>query len=388
MTLTPETLAFLASDAGARLLDSLAAEDLSEAHTLALLTRLRRHYTMSQASAALEQARLRLRAVEKFGADAARMFFTRAALEQASDPLARRYRAQAAANLVVVDAGCGLGADSLALAQAGGRVLGLDIDPLRVLLARHNAAALGVDARFEAADVRADLPLADLVFFDPARRDSAGSRFHDVERYEPPLATVRRWRVPHVIAKLSPGVDKAQLAPYSGQVEFISVNGALKEAVLWLGFDVQRPAATLLLAEDAHHWHTPPHPAETRLSAPRSWLLEPDPALLRAGLVAEAASVWDAYQLDAQIAYLTADAPPSTPWAREWRVLDWMPFNLKRLRAYLRQHNVGAVTVKKRGAAVTPEELIAQLRLSGSETRTLVLTRCANQPVVLVCVDS
>ncbi len=388
MTLTPETLAFLASDTGARLLADLATADLSDNNTLALLTCLRRRCAPEQAGAALEQARLRLKAVEKFGADAPHMFFTRAALEQASDPLARRYRAQIAAGLDVVDAGCGVGADTLALARAGGRALGLDIDPLRVLLARHNAAALGVDARFDVADVRVGLPPADLAFFDPARRTSAGDRIHDVERYDPPLATVRGWRAPRVVAKLSPGVDKAQLAPYGGQVEFISAGGALKEAVLWLGFDAQRPAATLLLAEGAHHWHAPPRPAETRLSAPRGWLLEPDPALLRAELVADAASAWDAYQLDAEIAYLTADTPPQTPWARAWRVLDWMPFNLKRLRAYLREHNVGTVTVKKRGAAIAPEELIARLRLSGAETRTLALTRCAGQPAVLVCVDA
>ena len=388
MTLSPETLAFLVSDAGARLLADLATADLSDSNTLALLTRLRRHHTPEQAGAALEQARLRLKAIDKFGTDAARMFFTRSALEQASDPLARRYRAQVADGLDVVDAGCGIGADALALARAGGRVLGLDIDPLRVLLARHNAAALGVNARFDVADVRAGLPPADLAFFDPARRDSAGDRIHDVERYDPPLATVRAWRAPRVVAKLSPGVDKAQLAPYGGQVEFISAGGALKEAVLWLGFDAQRPAATLLLAEGAYHWHAPPQPAAVRLSAPRGWLLEPDPALLRAGLVAEAASAWDAYQLDAEIAYLTADTLPQTPWARAWRVLDWMPFNLKRLRAYLRERCVGTVTVKKRGAAVAPEELIARLRLSGSAARTLALTRCAGQPVVLVCADA
>lgn len=389
MTITPATLAFLTSDAGARLLENLAAEDLSDANTLALLTRLRRDYSPEQAGAALEQARLRVKAADKFGADAARMFFTRPALEQASDLLARRYRAQAAAGLDVVDAGCGIGADALALARAGGRVLGLDIDPLRVLLARHNAAALGVDARFDVADVRVGLPPADLAFFDPARRDAAGSRIHDVERYDPPLATTRNWRVPRVIAKLSPGVDKAQLAPYGGQVEFISVNGALKEAVLWLGFDAPRPAAALLLDDGtAHVWRALAPAAEPRLSAPRGWLLEPDPALLRAGLVTDAAVTWDAYQLDAEIAYLTADSPPETPWARAWRVLDWLPFNLKRLRAYLREHNVGTVTVKKRGAAMTPEELIARLRLAGAESRTLALTRCAGRPVVLVCADA
>ncbi len=93
MTLTASAIDFLATDTGRQLLDSLAHEDLAEAHTLTSLTRLRKTYTLEQASAALEMARLRLKAVDKFGVDAARLFFTREALEQVSDPLIRVYRA-------------------------------------------------------------------------------------------------------------------------------------------------------------------------------------------------------------------------------------------------------------------------------------------------------
>ncbi|MBC7870509.1 MAG: SAM-dependent methyltransferase, partial [Chitinophagaceae bacterium] len=64
-----------------------------------------------------------------------------------------------------------------------------------------------------------------------------------------------------------------------------------------------------------------------------------------------------------------------------------MPFNLKKQRAYLRERNVGTVTVKKRGSALTPEGLIADLKLKGDETRTLVLTRCAGRPIVMICSD-
>ncbi len=51
-----------------------------------------------------------------------------------------------------------------------------------------------------------------------------------------------------------------------------------------------------------------------------------------------------------------------------------MPFSLKRLRAYLRQRNVGRATVKKRGSPLQPEELIRELRLEGEEERVLFLT--------------
>ncbi len=383
MAFTLEDVTFLSSPAGEVLLTRLAGEDLSEANTLRLVTALRRDHDAPQAGTALALARLRLKAVDKFGPDALRLFFTPDALEQASDPRIRRYRAVAAAGRTLVDAGCGIGADSLALAAAGADVLGLDLDPVRVVMARLNAAALGLPARFDVADIRAGLPLSDMAFFDPARRDDSGRRLHDVEAYAPPLSTVRGWSQPDILVKLSPGLELTQIESYRGKVEFISVDGDLKEATLRLG-GAPGMQATLLTADEVLTWPAG-EPVEPRLSEPRGWLLEPDPALLRAGLVTDAALAWNAAQLDDTIAYLTADERPETPWMRGWRVLDWLPFGVKALRSYLRERNVGRVTVKKRGTAVTPDSLIPQLRLKGDETRTLVLTRARGRQIVLIC---
>ena len=383
MAFTLEDVAFLSSPTGEALLTRLAGEDLSEANTLRLVTALRRDHDAPQAGTALALARLRLKAVDKFGPDALRLFFTPDALEQASDPRIRRYRAVAAAGRTLVDAGCGIGADSLALAAAGADVLGLDLDPVRVVMARLNAAALGLPARFDVADIRAGLPLSDMAFFDPARRDDSGRRLHDVEAYAPPLSTVRGWSQPDILVKLSPGLELTQIESYRGKVEFISVDGDLKEATLRLG-GAPGMQATLLTADEVLTWPAG-EPVEPRLSEPRGWLLEPDPALLRAGLVTDAALAWNAAQLDDTIAYLTADERPETPWMRGWRVLDWLPFGVKALRSYLRERNVGRVTVKKRGTAVTPDSLIPQLRLKGDETRTLVLTRARGRQIVLIC---
>jgi SAM-dependent methyltransferase len=385
MAITLSDVEFLASETGAELLERLASEDLSEADTLKLLTDLRRRVSPQQAGAALEMARLRLKAVEKFGDDARRMFFTREALEQASDPLVRRYRSRAARGKQALDVCCGIGSDSLAMAQAGGDVLGLDMDPVRIAIARYNAAALGLAARFETADVRGDLPDTDMAFFDPARRDETGRRIHDVEQYEPPLSLIRNWRYPLIMVKLSPGVKMEQLASYGGGIEFISVNGDLKEALLWLGSDFTGAKATLLTDTGEYHWPSALQQAASHLSEPRSWLVEPDPALLRATLVADVADAFRGCQLDETIAYFTTDEQPHSPWLRAWKILDWMPFHLKRLRIYLRERNVGNITVKKRGVAMTPEELTAALKLKGDEARTLVLTRCKGKPIVLIC---
>ncbi len=370
-----------------RLLARLSSEDLSAAAALRLLTNLRKDYSAEQSRAALEMAQLRVKAVDKFGVDAGSLFFTRDALEQASDPLVRRYRAtQIGSDLQVVDACCGIGADSLTFAAAGAGVIGIDRDAVRIAIANYNTRVLGLNAQFSVGDVTTALPPADLIFFDPARRDDKGNRIHNVEQYQPPLATIQRWEADRVVVKLSPGVDLAQLANYGGRVEFISVDGDLKEAVLWHGTGEQGTTATLLTGENTFHWQAESD-GETALAEPRAWLVEPDPALLRAGVVQSVAAHVGGWLLDETIAYITTDTKPDSPWLRSWQILDWMPFNLKHLRAYLREHNVGRVTVKKRGTAVTPETLLPQLKLKGGDSRVLVLTRCKGQQIVMICAE-
>ncbi len=378
----------MASETGARLLDRLAAEDLSESATLRLITNLRKNYSADQARAAVEMARLRVKAIDKFGTDASAMFFTRDALEQASDPLIRQYRASQIKVESLIDAGCGIGADSLSLASSGSSVIGIDLDAVRVEIARFNASVLGVNATFQVGDVCSSLPDADAVFFDPARRDELGRRIFDVEQYLPPLHSINAWPHTQVIVKLSPGVDLAQLEPYAGRVEFISVSGDLKEALLWRDDSSHGLTATLLVDDQAYKWESPAsHDLDKSLSEPRAWLVEPDPSLLRAGLVKDVADHFDGTLLDETIAYFTTDQKPDSPWLRSWAILDWMPFNLKHLKAYLREHQVGHVTVKKRGTAVTPETLIPQLKLKGDESRVLVLTRCQGRQIVMICAD-
>lgn len=92
--------------------------------------------------------------------------------------------------------------------------------------------------------------------------------------------------------------------------------------------------------------------------------------------------------LDETIAYLTMDLKTDTPWGRYWQVMDWMPFQLKRLRRHLVERGAGKLTVKKRGFPLAPEDLIVRLRLkSGSESRVLVMTRHNGKPIAIICED-
>jgi hypothetical protein len=407
MTLSLDDLDFLTSPPGYALLGHLAQADLSDHARLPLITALRKTYTADQARAAVTLAAARIKARGKFGPDAARLYITDEAVQQASDPAVRRYRVRhfdAPASISepeestaiwrdnLLDVCCGAGSDALTFAAAlptdsSAHVLGLDIDAARVRMAGLNAAALGLDrARFEVADVRDGIAAPyDAIFYDPARRED-GRRIFDVEQYQPPLSLIRAWDSRRVMVKLSPGVDLDQLRAYPGSVEFISVEGDLKEALLRTQDEGRRLAATLIHGGMIHRWTaSPDHDAE--IGAPLSWLVEPDPALIRAGLVQSAAAVFSGQMLDEMIAYFTTAQRPLSPWARAWQLEDWMPFNLKRLRSYLRERGVGKVTVKKRGSAITPEALITGLKLKGDATRTVVITRLRGEPVALICRD-
>ena len=120
------------------------------------------------------------------------------------------------------------------------------------------------------------------------------------------------------------------------------------------------------------------------LSAPLRYIYEPDPAILRAGLVRPLSQQLNAAQLDEDIAYLTSDRYQPTHFARAWEIETWLPFNLKHLRDFLRQRKVGRVTVKKRGSPLEPEALIRDLRLKGDQERVIFLTHFMGKPIVIL----
>jgi SAM-dependent methyltransferase len=396
----PRTLRDLLSPAGQEVLQ--AAMDLAprpEDYLRHFQTLVRRH-PEPRARAALEIAIARRAALAKFP-QCERLYFSRESLEQASAYAVSSYRAGRYRDFSqVADLGCSAGGDTLALAAVAPTV-GIDLDPDRLALAAANLQATGLAgrARLVQADLTAPLPLAPApglaLFFDPARR-SAGRRVFSVHAYHPPLAVVKDWlpAYPALGVKISPGVKLAELAGYPAELEFISLQGQLKEAVLWFGpFRTVQTRATLLpgpftlVAAGRPGAGFEPPESGLPLREPQAYLYEPDPAVLRAGLVEALGEQLGAAQLDPDIAYLTADQQTSTPFARVWAVEEWFPFNLKRLRAYLRARGIGRVVVKKRGSPLDPEALIKKLRLKGDEGRVVVLTHLRGRPIVLICFE-
>lgn len=377
---------------GERLLAEASGLGTGPATLLATATALRRSHPAELVAAALTQVRLREAARPRFGPDAGRMFFTPQGLEQATRPVvaahrARRFSATQAGR--VVDLGCGVGGDLVALARAGMAVHGVDRDPLTVAVAQANVRALGLagQVRVEQGDVReVDLAGVPAAFCDPARR-SGGRRVFDPAGYSPPFDFLHQVAaaVPLTGAKVAPGIPH-ELVPEGTEAEWVSVAGEVKEAALWWGeLATARRRATLLPSGATMTDSADPGTEPPPVAPPGRWLYEPDGAVIRAHLVAELANATGGWLLDSTIAYLASDVLVDTPFARGYEVTDVLPFSLKRLRALLRSRRVGAVTVKKRGSAIDPDALRRDLRLTGDEHATVVLTRVASAPTVLLC---
>lgn len=344
-----------------------------------------------RAAAALTQVGLRVRGVAKFGEDALRMFFTPDGLEQATRRRVADHRAArlaAARPSSVVDLGCGIGGDLVALSRAGLVAAGVDLDPVRVAVATANLAALGLEgAATEADATRLPLDGFGVAVVDPARRDGRG-RVFDVNGWTPSwdFTTSLLTGRPSV-AKLAPGLPH-DLVPDGVEAEWVSDRGEVKEAALWSPhLAVARRRATVLLPEGLVSITEEDDPYDGLPRPVRGlgrYLHEPDGAVVRAGLVTAVAGELGGGLLDQHIAYVTSDEPLASALATAYEVLEVLPYREKQLRAALRERRVGRLEIKKRGVDVVPEQLRKRLALSGSESATIVLTRIAGEGTALL----
>lgn len=351
------------------------------------------HAAPEQRAAALGQVQLRERAVAKFGDDAARMWFTRDGLEQATRPRVASHRAArlwAAQPRSVIDLGCGIGSDLIAFARAGLTAAGIDLDPVRAALAAANLEALGLTGAVQQADATTiDLAAFGVAFADPARRSGRGRTF-DPDCWTPPWPFVEALLHRPSVVKVAPGIPH-DMVPEGVEAEWVSEGGEVKEAALWSPeLATCRRRATVIpttsdtglvsLTDEDDPWQDRDRPVRTV----GSFLYEPDGAVIRAGLVTAVAGLVDGGLIDPHIAWVTANSRQPTPFARSYQVLEHLPYREKLLRAALRERGIGRLTIKKRGVDVVPEQLRKRLSLQGDAEGTIILTRANGQGAVFL----
>lgn len=376
---------WLVSDAAAPALAAASRE--ADPGSLGAATRLRALVEPDRAAAVLSQVALRRRARTKFGDRADTLFFTPDGLEQATRAgvaarRARRFAALGARR--VVDLGCGLGADALALIDAGVDVVAVEIDEVTAVLASANLGREVVtgDAEEHWSAWASSEPGDGVgVFADPARRTASGRSWR-VEDLSPPwsfVVSLLDGRRPACV-KLGPGVPHA-LIPDAVAAEWISESVSVVECALWSAPGMRAARTAVVDGVELSGGQGAPR---ADVGAVGEFIYEPDGAVVRAGLVDDLALLLRARRLASGIAYLSSGESLPTPFATCFAVREVLPYDEKVLRGWVRREGIGSLEIKKRGIDVDPADLRRRLRPKGRATATLILTPTTAGAVAIV----
>ena len=376
-----QSLIKLLSPEGARLLGELGPV-YKRADVLKLVTDLRKAgYDPELIATALTQVRLRRMAEAKFGEFANQMLFSQEGLEQASRLRvaavhAGRFRANGIQH--IADLGCGIGSESLAMASLDLEVSAFEKDEVTAAIASFNLASFP-NVSVQHKDItEIDLAEFDGLFFDPSRRDNRNRIFRP-EDFSPSFSFVlEKAKTKPTIIKLGPGHSHEQI-PEDSEAVWVSVDGELVELGLYFG-KVKREnvnrAALLIKASGTHEYVSVNKTIEhAEIAELGEYLYEPDNALIRSRLMGDFAREHSLNAISPDIAYLSSNEKIDSPWLRSYRVIDEIAFDRKKLSAFLNQHDIGAIQIKKRGVDVIPEELRKELKLKGRMPGTLVITK-------------
>lgn len=387
MRFTLDDVAYLGSDEGRGALTEVEGSTLTDASRISDIATARARFG-SRAAVLIETTLLRRKAAAKF-ADPSEWLFTGEALEQATAGAVAAHRAQRLAGRDVHDVTCSVGTELAALRTTGFRIVGSDIDEVRLAMASHNLAGDEPNALLCRADALAPITRDTTVIADPARR-SAGRRTFHPRDYTPALDDLLAvYANRDLVVKCAPGIDFDQVRRlgFHGEIEVTSLGAGVREACLWspgLGTpDVTRRATILDRAEEI----TDAEPDECPVAPAGRWIVDPDGAVVRAGLVRHYGARHGLWQLDPAIAYLSGDELPSG--VRGFEVIAELAFAERALRQELSVRDVGALEILVRGVSVDPDALRSRLRLRGSQRLSVVITRIgaggASRVVVYVC---
>lgn len=389
--ITVAGVAYLTSDAGRRALTAASARALTDATLVADVAAIRAD-AGQWAPAVVETVRARRRAAAKLPGTEG-WLWTSDAVDQATAGPVAALRAREVARrfpgLPVHDVTCSVGADLAALAAVGLTAIGSDLDPARAAMAAHN---LG-DVPVLVADALTPTSRGTVVVADPARR-AGGRRLWGAAATLPPLPdllAVYDGR-PYAI-KCAPGIDHAALRAdgFTGETQVVSLDGGVREVCLWSHTDpgVTRRATVLRTERGAEPGAvvveeiTDAEPDDAEPGDPGRFVIDPDGAIVRAGLVRHWATRHGLWQLDPQIAHVTGDAVP--PGARGFAIRERLPMTEKVLRRAVRDAGFGSLEILVRGVDVDPDVLRRRLRPEGDVPGALVVTRIGRRATAFLC---
>jgi hypothetical protein len=355
-----------------------------------LQVRLRKVFSAERARLVVQQVVLRQKAVEKFGEQADRMFFTDVALQQATDQKIAAYKASRFLDEnSLVDYCCGIGGDLIAMAGRA-PTTGWDRAPEMVLFAQANLRAWNRDTNVQVCigSVEDHPPTAgDYWHLDPDRRVE-GRRSTQIQWHSPDEDTIRNWlaTAPHGAIKLAPATQLAPEWQARAELEWITRDRQCRQLVAWFGNLSQAISLrrATVVGSTVSSFVGDSHCKASIAEEISNYVFDTDPAIRAAGLTGAFANSLGCTALATGEAYLTADEPIEHPLLSRFRVIDVLPLRISELAKHVRSLGIRELEIKTRAVAVRPEELRKKLKLTGSASATLLLTRQGKREIAIL----
>lgn len=289
----------------------------------------------------------------------------------------------------VLDMTCGLGVDASFLASdSATKLTALDLDAKIAAVAKANFKSrpnIEIIHGDSVEYLRESNETFDLIFIDPARRDSTGGRVYNLHDCTPDVTTLLPLMLSHarrVMIKMSPMLDVTQTLRDLRHVRNLCVvdeRGECRELLAIIDRDTTAEPVITAWSDGISFSFTPSDEtnatAVTAIPAPGNCLLEPSPALMKAAPFRLLCSRFNAAMIHPNThLYLSAHRPGSFP-GRINTISEILPFSSSNIRHIARRHLSADVAV--RNFPVTADVLRSRLgiRKSGA-TRIMGITAC------------
>jgi hypothetical protein len=311
-------------------------------------------------------------------------------------------------NGIFLDLTGGFGVDFAFMSQAFSQATYVERREDLCAVAKHNFTVLGLKGiTVVCADGIEYLQsldgTVDMIFVDPARRDSQGSRTYGISDCTPdviPLMELLLRKSRFVMLKLSPMLDWRKAVADLGehnvqQVHIVAVAGECKELLVILSAEnSDMPVRLVCVNDDSREvfmLNTSPQPTLPTISplhtttlASSLFLYEPNAALMKAGLFTELAERYGVMQLAVNShLFLSANAVPHFP-GRRFVIEAVSTMNKRDLRQYiipLQQANISV-----RNFPMSVAELRHRLKLSEGGSKYIFATTLATgERRLLIC---
>ena len=387
---------WLTSESALQAIAEVCAHAAGPQLTAKSIMRLRKTYSVEQTQFIAQQVKLRTLAATRF-ALSNKMLFTDRSLQQATDSGIAQFKAALIQKIApearhITDLCCGLGGDLQALATSF-NVTGVDLDPEICAIAKHNASlCIPLEKETTVETITADackLALdTDWVHIDPDRR-SDGQRHTEISSLAPGLDFLN-----HLTSQVGPSLHglSMKLAPASSipehwlpQCQLIwiqSRNECRQQLALFAKSRITVNTRTAVAVDNQGipKWEfSIPNdqmiePGDVAFNGTAGqFLYEPMPGILAGQMAPSWAAVHNLKYIHSPVAYFTSDKAIDAPGGTCYEVLEDLPFNLKQISQYLKQHDIGRLEIKKRGINDTPEKIRALLKPKGEHEATLIV---------------